>query len=236
MSFNPVPIPPCPTTGELSVRFATLDKKASEDVNTHDRTINSLLAAPWRAGHRCFHDREPAVDDRRRLAARADVFTDLIELQARVGRNPSERPVPRERESRYRLQQIPERQTIARPEGKGPRFRGLILSETAAAIQKLLGLGSQRTWSFVQAVCRRMSLTNEPGICAGLIASKVQVLGNGPTREAPERSSVRFLTLLPAQAASHACHWAQHGPWRCARSRGTAQLRARRAAQSSIRN
>lgn len=33
-----------------------------------------------------------------------------------------------------------------------------------------------------------MSLTNEPGICAGLIASKVQVLGNGPTREDPERS------------------------------------------------
>lgn len=51
-----------------------------------------------------------------------------------------------------------------------------------------LRLGSDRTGSFVRARFRRMSLTNEPGICAGLIASQVQVLSNAPSREEPSWS------------------------------------------------
>jgi len=50
------------------------------------------------------------------LRRQADVFTDLIELQAKIGRNPSERPPPRDRETRYRPQRVPERQT-PRPRG-----------------------------------------------------------------------------------------------------------------------
>ncbi|KJC33959.1 labA-like protein [Bradyrhizobium sp. LTSP849] len=51
------------------------------------------------------------------LRRQADVFTDLIELRAKISRDPSERPPPRERESRYQPQQIPERQTIAGSKG-----------------------------------------------------------------------------------------------------------------------
>ncbi|MCK1335452.1 NYN domain-containing protein, partial [Bradyrhizobium sp. 38] len=34
------------------------------------------------------------------LRRQADVFTDLVELQAKLGRDPSERPAPRDREAR----------------------------------------------------------------------------------------------------------------------------------------
>ena len=51
------------------------------------------------------------------LRRQADVFTDLVELRAKIGRDPSERPTPRERESRYRTQQLPERETAAGPKG-----------------------------------------------------------------------------------------------------------------------
>ena len=51
------------------------------------------------------------------LRRQADVFTDLVELRAKIGRDPSERPPPRERESRYRTQQLPERETAAGPKG-----------------------------------------------------------------------------------------------------------------------
>ncbi|MET4520002.1 hypothetical protein ABIB83_004659 [Bradyrhizobium sp. I1.8.5] len=47
----------------------------------------------------------------------ADLFTDLIELRAKIGRDPSERAVPRERESRYHTQQFPRRETVAGPRG-----------------------------------------------------------------------------------------------------------------------
>ena len=39
LSFHPARMPLCPTKGELSVRFATLDQNFFEDVNTHNRHI-----------------------------------------------------------------------------------------------------------------------------------------------------------------------------------------------------
>ena len=51
------------------------------------------------------------------LRRQADVFTDLIELRAKIGRDPSERPPPRERELRYHTQRPPERETTAGPKG-----------------------------------------------------------------------------------------------------------------------
>jgi hypothetical protein len=39
LSFHPARIPLCPTKGGLSVRFATLDQKFFEDVNTYNRHI-----------------------------------------------------------------------------------------------------------------------------------------------------------------------------------------------------
>jgi hypothetical protein len=50
------------------------------------------------------------------LRRQAGVFTDLVELKAKITRNPSERPA-RERESRYRSHQFPERETTASLEG-----------------------------------------------------------------------------------------------------------------------
>lgn len=40
------------------------------------------------------------------------MFTDLVELRTKIGRDPSERPAARERESRYRAH-VPERETTA---------------------------------------------------------------------------------------------------------------------------
>lgn len=40
------------------------------------------------------------------LRRQADVFTDLAELQVKIGRNRSERPAPRERKSRYRVEVV----------------------------------------------------------------------------------------------------------------------------------
>lgn len=46
-----------------------------------------------------------------------DVFTDLTELQTQIGRNPSERPAPREHESRYRSHQLPQSETTLAVKG-----------------------------------------------------------------------------------------------------------------------
>ena len=59
------------------------------------------------------------ADDLRR---QTDVFTDLVELQAKIGRKPSERPAPREREPRYQTQQLRERETVAGPKGNDGVF------------------------------------------------------------------------------------------------------------------
>ncbi|MCK1689601.1 NYN domain-containing protein [Bradyrhizobium sp. 145] len=47
------------------------------------------------------------------LRRQADVFTDLVELRSKFGRDPSERPAPREREPRY----TPQRGTTVAPIG-----------------------------------------------------------------------------------------------------------------------
>ena len=40
------------------------------------------------------------------LRRQADVFSDLVELQSKLGRNPSERPAPRDREARGQTPQL----------------------------------------------------------------------------------------------------------------------------------
>jgi hypothetical protein len=65
----------------------------------------------------------------------ADLFTDLIELQSNIGRNPSERPAPREREPRSHPQQFPQRENVMGSKGndsileKWSRARMRTLSE-----------------------------------------------------------------------------------------------------------
>jgi hypothetical protein len=58
------------------------------------------------------------------LRRQADVFTDLVELQSKLGRDPSERPAPRERgerhgEARHHAPQFLQRATTVAPRGAG---------------------------------------------------------------------------------------------------------------------
>jgi uncharacterized LabA/DUF88 family protein len=85
-----------------------------------DGDFRRLVEAVQRRGVRVtvistIANQPPMIADE--LRRQADVFTDLIELRAKISRDPSERPPPRERESRYQPQQIPERQTIAGSKG-----------------------------------------------------------------------------------------------------------------------
>ncbi|OSI80351.1 NYN domain-containing protein [Bradyrhizobium canariense] len=104
---------------ELAVNAMELAAHIDEMVLfSGDGDFRSLVEAVQRRGVRVtvistIASQPPMIADE--LRRQADVFTDLIELQAKVGRSPSERPV--QRESRYRPQQTPERQTIAGPKG-----------------------------------------------------------------------------------------------------------------------
>lgn len=51
------------------------------------------------------------------LRRQADVFTDLVELQSKLGRDPSERPAPRDREARHHAPQFLQRATTMAPRG-----------------------------------------------------------------------------------------------------------------------
>jgi uncharacterized LabA/DUF88 family protein len=80
-----------------------------------DGDFRSLVEAVQRRGVRVtvistITSQPPMIADE--LRRQADVFTDLVELQAKIGRDPSERPAPRDRESRYQ-QQFPRRETVA---------------------------------------------------------------------------------------------------------------------------
>jgi hypothetical protein len=54
------------------------------------------------------------------LRRQADVFTDLVELQSKLGRDPSERPAPRE--PRHHAPQFLQRATTMAPRGDGDDF------------------------------------------------------------------------------------------------------------------
>jgi hypothetical protein len=54
------------------------------------------------------------------LRRQADVFTDLVELQSKFGRDPSERPAPRE--PRHHGPQFLQRATTRAPRGEADDF------------------------------------------------------------------------------------------------------------------
>jgi hypothetical protein len=54
------------------------------------------------------------------LRRQADVFTDLVELQSKLGRDPSERPAPRG--PRHHAPQFLQRATTRAPRGEGDDF------------------------------------------------------------------------------------------------------------------
>ncbi|MCK1418897.1 NYN domain-containing protein [Bradyrhizobium sp. CW4] len=111
--------------GNMDIELAVTAMELAEHIDqmvlfSGDGDFRSLVEAVQRRGVRVtvistIASQPPMIADE--LRRQADVFTDLIELQAKIGRNPSERPPPRGRESRHRPHQGPERQTITAPNG-----------------------------------------------------------------------------------------------------------------------
>ncbi|WP_409191994.1 NYN domain-containing protein [Bradyrhizobium sp. RDM4] len=90
-----------------------------------DGDFRTLVAAVQRRGVRVtvvssIASQPPMIADE--LRRQADVFTDLTELRARVGRDPSERP-PRDR-SEVRPPQSEQRAPATRPRGDVDEFNG----------------------------------------------------------------------------------------------------------------
>jgi uncharacterized LabA/DUF88 family protein len=88
-----------------------------------DGDFRSLVEAVQRRGVRVtvvstIASQPPMIADE--LRRQADVFTDLVELQSKLGRDPSERPAPRdrtEREGRHHAPQFLQRATTMAPRG-----------------------------------------------------------------------------------------------------------------------
>jgi uncharacterized LabA/DUF88 family protein len=83
-----------------------------------DGDFRSLVEAVQRRGVRVtvvstISSQPPMIADE--LRRQADVFTDLVELQSKLGRDPSERPAPRE--PRHHSPQFLQRATTVAPRG-----------------------------------------------------------------------------------------------------------------------
>ena len=88
-----------------------------------DGDFRSLVEAVQRRGVRVtvvstISSQPPMIADE--LRRQADVFTDLMELQPKIVRNPSERPAPRE--SRHHAPQFLQRATTMAPRGDDEDF------------------------------------------------------------------------------------------------------------------
>ncbi|WP_083514100.1 NYN domain-containing protein [Bradyrhizobium manausense] len=103
--------------GDMDIELAVDAMELAEHMDqtllfSGDGDFRSLVEAVQRRGVRVtvvssIACHPPLIADE--LRRQADVFIDLTELQAKIGRNPSERP--REREPRYRSHLRPERET-----------------------------------------------------------------------------------------------------------------------------
>ena len=88
-----------------------------------DGDFRSLVEAIQRRGVRVtvistISSQPPMIADE--LRRQADVFTDLVELQSKLGRDPSERPAPRE--PRHHSPQFLQRATTVAPRGGDEDF------------------------------------------------------------------------------------------------------------------
>ncbi|TMJ95582.1 MAG: NYN domain-containing protein, partial [Alphaproteobacteria bacterium] len=88
-----------------------------------DGDFRSLVEAVQRRGVRVtvvstISSQPPMIADE--LRRQADVFTDLVELQSKLGRDPSERPAPRE--PRHHAPQFLQRAATRVPRGEDDDF------------------------------------------------------------------------------------------------------------------
>jgi uncharacterized LabA/DUF88 family protein len=109
---------------ELAVNAMELAEHVDQIVLfSGDGDFRSLVEAVQRRGVRVtgistISSQPPMIADE--LRRQADVFTDLVELQSKLGRDPSERPAPRE--SRHHAPQFLQRATTMAPRGEDEDF------------------------------------------------------------------------------------------------------------------
>ncbi|GAB9084582.1 LabA-like NYN domain-containing protein [Bradyrhizobium diazoefficiens] len=94
--------------GNMDIELAVNAMELAEHIDqmvlfSGDGDFRSLVEAVQRRGVRVtvistIASHPPMIADE--LRRQADVFTDLVELQSKLGRDPSERPAPRDREAR----------------------------------------------------------------------------------------------------------------------------------------
>jgi uncharacterized LabA/DUF88 family protein len=110
---------------ELAVDAMELTERIDEMILfSGDGDVRPLVEAVQRRGVRVtvvssIASQPPMVADE--LRRQADTFTDLMELRAKVGRDPSERPPPRER-GEIRPPQSPHRANVTSPRGDVDEF------------------------------------------------------------------------------------------------------------------
>jgi uncharacterized LabA/DUF88 family protein len=117
--------------GNMDIELAVDAMELAEHIDqmvlfSGDGDFRSLVEAVQRRGVRVtvistISSQPPMIADE--LRRQADVFTDLVELQSKLGRDPSERPAPREpREPRHHAPQFLQRATTMAPRGADDDF------------------------------------------------------------------------------------------------------------------
>jgi len=111
--------------GNMDIELAVDAMELAEHVDqivlfSGDGDFRSLVEAVQRRGVRVtvvstISSQPPMIADE--LRRQADVFTDLVELQSKLGRDPSERPAPRE--PRHHSPQFLQRATTMAPRAAG---------------------------------------------------------------------------------------------------------------------
>jgi uncharacterized LabA/DUF88 family protein len=114
--------------GNMDIELAVDAMELAEHVDqivlfSGDGDFRSLVEAVQRRGVRVtvvstISSQPPMIADE--LRRQADVFTDLVELQSKLGRDPSERPAPRE--PRHHAPQFLQRATTMAPRGDDDDF------------------------------------------------------------------------------------------------------------------
>jgi uncharacterized LabA/DUF88 family protein len=114
--------------GNMDIELAVNAMELAEHVDqmvlfSGDGDFRSLVEAVQRRGVRVtvvstISSQPPMIADE--LRRQADVFTDLVELQSKLGRDPSERPAPRE--PRHHAPQFLQRATTMAPRGDDEDF------------------------------------------------------------------------------------------------------------------
>ena len=114
--------------GNMDIELAVDAMELAEHVDqivlfSGDGDFRSLVEAVQRRGVRVtvvstISSQPPMIADE--LRRQADVFTDLVELQSKLGRDPSERPAPRE--PRHHAPQFLQRATTMAPRGADDDF------------------------------------------------------------------------------------------------------------------